>query len=288
MDYPSLDEFFKSGKHHLKKGPIALIFAEDDVELVSTISHHINLGFTNTILFAKSKPALPIDAKDKLVFICHDLFNSPEVDIIINKINTLAVNQWIYYCYNAEYLFFPFCETRSVAELLNFHSEERRDSMLTFVVDIYTKNLETLKNASIIEKSCLDKTGYFAEERIDPHTFHPMERQLDFFGGLRWRFEQYVPQDQRKIDRIAIFKASKGLTISKNHTFNNQEYNTYACPWHNNLTAAIISFRVAKALMSNPDSRSEIKDLSWEHSTPFKWTSDQLLELGLIEPGQWF
>ena len=145
MDYPSLDEFFKSGKHHFKKGPIALIFAEDDVELVSTISHHINLGFTNTILFAKSKPALPIDAKDKLVFICHDLFNSPEVDIIINKINTLAVNQWIYYYYNAEYLFFPFCETRSVAELLNFHSEELRDSMLTFVVDIYTKNLETIK-----------------------------------------------------------------------------------------------------------------------------------------------
>ena len=64
MDYPSLDEFFKSGKHHFKKGPIALIFAEDDVELVSTISIHINLGFTNTILLAKSKPALPIDAKD--------------------------------------------------------------------------------------------------------------------------------------------------------------------------------------------------------------------------------
>ncbi len=124
--------------------------------------------------------------------------------------------------------------------------------MLTFVVDIYTKNLETMKNATIREKSYLDKTGYFAQERIDPHAFHPMERQLDFFGGLRWRFEQYVPQDQRKIDRIAIFKASKGLTISKNYTFNNQEYNTYACPWHNNLTAAIISFRAAKALMSNP------------------------------------
>ena len=64
MDYPSLNEFFKSGKHQLKKGPIALIFAEDDVEFVSTISLQINLGFTNTILFAKSKPALPIDAKD--------------------------------------------------------------------------------------------------------------------------------------------------------------------------------------------------------------------------------
>ena len=85
------------------------------------------------------------------------------------------------------------------------------------------KKSGALKNASMREKSYLDKTGYFAEERVDPHTFRPIERKLDFFGGLLWRFEQYVPQDQRKIDRIAIFKASKGLTISKNYTFNYQE-----------------------------------------------------------------
>ena len=124
--------------------------------------------------------------------------------------------------------------------------------------------------------------------RSDPQTHRAMDRQLDFFGGLRWRFEEYVPYEKRKIDRISIFKASKGINISQNYTFNNQEYNTYACPWHNNLTAAVVSFRAAKALMSNPDSKSEIKDLSWEHSTHFKWHSSQLLDLGLIEPGQWF
>ena len=37
-----------------------------------------------------------------------------------------------------------------------------------------------------------------------------------------------------------------------NHRFNDEEYNTYACPWHHNLTAAIVSFRTAKALKRNP------------------------------------
>jgi hypothetical protein len=288
MDYANLDHFFKSGKHHLKKGPIALIFAEDEVELASTILHHTKLGFMKTIIFSKSMPALPTEVQDRIAPVYVDLFNAPDVSTIINKISTLTSNQWIYFCYNAEYLFFPFCETRSIAELLNFHSEERRAAMLTYVVDIYFKDPLTSGEVISRNKAQLDKAGYFATARVDPKTHQPMDHQLDFFGGLRWRFEEYVPYSQRKIDRISIFKASKGLNISKNYTFNNQEYNTYACRWHNNLTAAIISFRAAKALMNNPNPKSEIKDLFWEHSTPFKWQSSQLLDLGLIEPGQWF
>ena len=148
-DYASLDDFFKSGKNHLQKGPIALIFAEDEVELASTILHHSKLGFVEIIIFTKAMPTLPSEIKSKLVSVYVDLFNSSEVSAIINKINILASGQWIYFCYNAEYLFFPFCETRSVAELLNFHSEERREAMLTFVVDIYTKDFTNPAEATL-------------------------------------------------------------------------------------------------------------------------------------------
>jgi hypothetical protein len=64
--------------------------------------------------------------------------------------------------------------------------------------------------------------------------------------------------------------------------------NTYACPWHHSLTAAICSFRVAKALRTNPGSRHDIADFRWHRSTQFHWSSLQLMELGLMEPGQWF
>jgi hypothetical protein len=65
--------------------------------------------------------------------------------------------------------------------------------------------------------------------------------------------------------------------------------NTYTCPWHHSmLTAAICSFRVAKALRTNPGSRYDIADFRWQKSERFNWSSLQLLELGLMEPGQWF
>jgi hypothetical protein len=66
------------------------------------------------------------------------------------------------------------------------------------------------------------------------------------------------------------------------------EYNTYACPWHNNMTAGICSFRTAKALKRNPGSAKEIHSFQWRNSVKFEWKSQQLMDLGLIEPGQWF
>jgi len=50
----------------------------------------------------------------------------------------------------------------------------------------------------------------------------------------------------------------------------------------------VVSFRTAKALKANPGSTFEIDDFRWHNSTPFEWHSRQLLDLGLMEPGQWF
>ena len=130
-------------------------------------------------------PTLPSEFKNNLASVYVDLFNSPEVSVIIYKINILASSQWVYFCYNAEYLFFPFCESRSVAEILNFHSEERRKAMLTFVVDIYTKDFANPAEATSTDNAYLDEAGYFAMARSDPLTHRAMDRQLDFFGGLR-------------------------------------------------------------------------------------------------------
>ncbi|WP_439099374.1 hypothetical protein [Celeribacter baekdonensis] len=74
------------------------------------------------------------------------------------------------------------------------------------------------------------------------------------------------------------FQSEKGLTLSENHLFNDEEYNTYACPWHHKLTAAIVSFRTAKALKSNSGSTYDIDSFRWHNSTEFEWHS-QLLDL---------
>jgi hypothetical protein len=35
---------------------------------------------------------------------------------VVNALIDKAPGQWLHYCYNGEYLFYPFCEDRSVGE----------------------------------------------------------------------------------------------------------------------------------------------------------------------------
>lgn len=289
MHFDSVADFLERGRSLLSKGPIALIFVEDEVEIASTAEHHLGLGFKEVILLMPDAFALPASLSAKLHRVNHDLAAGEHLSDTVNRIIPAAKGQWLYYCYNAEYLFFPFCETRSVGELLTFHAEERRDAMLTYVIDLYAADLERHPDAVSIEDAHLDRSGYYALARNDPAKGnHPKERQLDFFGGLRWRYEENIPARSRRIDRISLFRAAPKLTLRDDHTFSVEEYNTYACPWHNNLTAAIASFRTAKALKRNPGSTFDIHTFKWHNSAPFEWHSRQLLDLGLMEPGQWF
>ena len=288
MRYGSLDAFLTDGRAALAKGPVALIFVEDLVEVASTIRYHRELGFARLILFAPAALDLGPESEPRLDRVDYDVTAPGGLERAVNAVIEAAPGLWLYYCFNAEYLFFPFCETRTIGEMLTFHEGERRDAMLSYVVDAYAGDLDRFPDAVAPDAAWLDRSGYYALGRPDPATGHPRDRQLDFFGGLRWRFEEHVPANRRRIDRIALFRAQPGLRLRRDHTFSDEEYNTYACPWHHNLTAAIVSFRTAKALKTNPGSTYDIKTFRWRNSVPLEWSSQQLLDLGLMEPGQWF
>jgi hypothetical protein len=289
VQYPSLSDFIAKGAAILAKGPIALIMAEDPVEVDTTIRHHLNAGFRAVILLAPDALAVPAELAELVHRVSYDVHGDTALPDAVNAVIDAAEGTWIYYCYNAEYLFHPFCETRNIREMIAFHAEERRDAILSYVVDLYAGDLDRFQNAVSLEDALLDRSGYYALGRPDlANKSYPKERQLDFFGGLRWRFEEHVPQPKRKIDRISIFRAKKGLRLRPDFTFTDEEYNTYACPWHHNLTVAVCSFRTAKALRTNPGSRFDINSFRWRNSTEFQWHSQQLMDLGLMEPGQWF
>lgn len=289
MHHASLDQFISSQRAALAKGPIAIVLVEDDVEVDTTLRHHLQMGFKLVLALMPSVFDLPRDLQESVYRIDYDVTRDGAAQAAVNAINDAATGQWVYCCYNAEYLFFPFCETRSITEMLDFHTEERRAAMLTYTVDLYADDLDAYPDAVSLERAHLDRSGYYALARADDTPGgYPKERQLDFFGGLRWRYEEHVPPARRKIDRIALFRAAKGLRLRSDHTFSDEEYNTYACPWHHNITATICSFRTAKALKANPGSRYDIQTFKWHNSAPFEWHSRQLLDLGLMEPGQWF
>ena len=291
MPSPRLPDFLANPGTALAKGPVAMIFAEDEAELNSTLRHHLDSGFKSVLAFLPESFDLAPDvaASEDVHRIAYDLAGGDSLFEAVNAVIAAAPGLWMYYCYNGEYLFYPFCETRTVGEMLTFHAEERRDAMLCYVIDLYAGDLDSHTNAVSLEQAHMDKSGYYALARPDPDNHnHPKERQLDFFGGLRWRYEEHIPVKRRKIDRIALFRAKPDLRLRDDHTFSDEEYNTYACPWHHNLTSAVVSFRTAKALKSNPGSTFDIQTFKWHNSIPFEWHSRQLLDLGLMEPGQWF
>jgi len=290
MDYASQTAFLSEAKSALAKGPVAVLLVEDLVEVDSTIRHQIKLGFDTIVVYAPEELVLPENLSARIHRIRWNMHRPGALLEAVNPlIDAAPTGTWMYYGFNAEYLFFPFCESRSVRDMLLFHTEERRFAMLTYVIDLYAADLEKNPDGVNLEEAMLDRAGYYALARPDPANHnHPKERQLDFFGGLRWRFDEHIPADRRKIDRIALFRTAPGLRLRADHTFSLEELNTYACPWHHNLTATIASFRVAKALKRNPGSTYDIATFRWHNSVPFEWSSRQLLDLGLMEPGQWF
>ncbi|MGR3837681.1 MAG: hypothetical protein ACU0A2_04945 [Cognatishimia sp.] len=287
MQFNSFETLAASNPALIAKGPLALVFAEDKAELDSTLRHHLDLGFAQVLAFMPSDFTLAYDVAEKVLRVDMERPSGQPMIDMVNRVSDACPDQWLYYCFNAEYLMYPFCETRSVGEMLRFHTEERRSAMLTYVIDLYAGDLAKNSNAVSIEGAMIDKAGYYALARPDENN-HPRERQLNFYGGLRWRFEEHIPEAKRKIDRISIFRAKPGAKLRPNFTFTDEEMNTYSCEWHNNLTAAVCSFRAAKALTTNPGSTYAIKSFHWHNSIPFEWHSRQLLDLGLMEPGQWF
>lgn len=269
------------------KGPVAAVIAEDAVEVEATIAHHLRLGFAKVILFAPDELDMDPALEETVIRVNFPTLQRDATVNIVNAVSrALPEKTWLFYCYNAEFLYFPFCETRSIGEALTFHAEERRFSMQTYVIDLYAPDLNVAENAVSLSDAMLDRSGYYALARHDENG--PIDRQLDFHGGLRWRFEEHIEENRRRIDRISLVRTKPGITFRTDHTWSEPELNTYACPWHHNLTAAIASFRTAKALRVNPASRFDINTFRWHNSVPFEWKSQQLLDLGLMEPGQWF
>ncbi|UWQ22931.1 hypothetical protein [Jannaschia sp. W003] len=286
MEFASTDDLAARARG-LGPSPAMMLLCEDAAEIEASLAHHLRAGFASVVL------ALPpgVEPGFALPERAHALRlerRPPELaETCVNAlIAGAAPGTWLAYAYNAEFLFHPFSETRRIGEALAFCAEERRDALLAYVVDLYADGPPRETGGVDMEAPWMDETGYYALERRAEGEL--LDRQLDFFGGLRWRFEEHVPAARRRIDRIALFRARPGLRLLPDHRLSVEEMNTYACPWHHSMTAAVASFRAAKALASNPESREAIARFRWDGSVRFEWRAQQLMDLGLMEPGQWF
>ena len=260
-------------------GPVALILNEDGIELESTVRHLQNVGFPNIAVLGKSQ-----NLPESVVAVEADL--RVGLADTLNPLIEALTGRWIYFGYNAEYLYFPFCEARTISDAAQFVTEERREAVFATLVDLYAADLSANPLGVDLEAPHFDKLGYFNEARFDGP--QPIERQVNVLGGLKWRYAEHVPWDRRSVERTCFFRAKSGLRIDDAGVLNDAEMNTYSSQWHNAMTFAVASFRVAKSLLHNPGSLDHIADFRWSQSEPFQWSSEQLMRHGFMEPGQWF
>ena len=108
MDYPNLTSFINSEGRSLAKGPIALLFIEDDVEVETTLDHHIKLGFKQIIVLAKSFPEVDEDTLTQVTTVYVDTFADDCVERTVNTLMPHLAGAWVYVGFNAEYLFSRF------------------------------------------------------------------------------------------------------------------------------------------------------------------------------------
>ncbi|MDO5631315.1 MAG: hypothetical protein Q4G22_05685 [Paracoccus sp. (in: a-proteobacteria)] len=288
MTAPHLTDWLGRNPAVLRRGPLALILCEDRVLVVETLRHHLDLGFRHVLALSPETPDIPDDMATRVTCLTWDARAPGSHAGAVNAVNdAVPAGTWLYYGFNAEFLFYPFCESRSVVELLTFHAEERRNAMLICTVDLYNPDAAQTGAAVNPERAQFDGRGYFSLVRPLPDGSYD-DSHIDIFGGPRWRHEEHIPPASRPLNRPALFRSAPGLRLRADHRFNLPDYNTLSCPWHHNLTGAVASFRLAKGLMANPNTREVARNLAGPASIDFQWTSRQLLDLGLMEPGQWF
>ncbi len=102
MKYASLKDFLSQGKAALAKGPVAMIFVEDEVEVASTLRHHLQLGFKAVLALMPDRVELSPDLVDAVHRIPYDPLDKDALQGTVNAINDAAPGIWLYYCYNAE------------------------------------------------------------------------------------------------------------------------------------------------------------------------------------------
>lgn len=278
-----IDEFAVSS---LRTGAVAILVVEDAFCLEESLFHNAKLGFSTVILVSKSRPEISLSF-DTDISILWSPITGTSREKILTKLNEL-LNQlqgrWVYQSYNAEFLYFPFCEMRKIEDLARFMEEERRGHVYSYTVDLYNSqdDLSTFSR----DDAHFDASGYYAMNRFEDGEV--LDRQIEVFGGLKWRYSEHVPWDRQRIDRVPFFKVTQGLELDAQMRPNIAELNTHSCPWHHNVTCAIASYRTAKSLRRNPGSAAAIGSFMWAQSTRFEWTSAQLMDHGMIEPGQWF
>lgn len=275
MDYPTA-KAFQQARPRLPGGIVGIVLCESDRHAQVTIDRLVDQGVSIVIAIGATDA---IAAEVPTVRIAEKP-DTKSARSILNNVFEALTGQWVIWLWNGEFFVFPYGETRTLPDLTAFLGDERRVSFYTYVLDLYDRELPTPAEDPQQAPLYFDRIGY--------HAFPKDGQQLRLFGGLGWRFEEFLPAALQPIGRTALLKLAPGIELDRELLFGQSVYDSVSCPWHHNPTGAVMSLRRSRRVLAHPQFPKVADKLIWAGSTRFEWNSRQLLTLGMIEPGQWF
>ncbi|MBY8976672.1 hypothetical protein KHP62_12685 [Rhodobacteraceae bacterium NNCM2] len=276
MTERALSEYLSSEAcKKLPAGVVTVLFCEDDAYLEATVDHALRQSPAHILAIGRPEA---LEGREGITAIPADLTDPLARDRILNDLIDRFDGRWLHWLHNGEFFFYPWCESRSLGDLTGFLKNERRSILYTYSLDLYAQDLPAgdPRTAPL----WFDRDAYCA--------FPEQDQQLTVYGGLGWRFEEFFSTPWLEIGRANLFRARKGVHIRRNLIFADPAYRTVSAPWHHSPTGAVMSFRRSRHLMAHPEFFGVRDKLIWSGSEPFRWNSNELLDLGMIEPGQWF
>lgn len=258
----------------VRSGPAAVVICEDGLPAEAGIDRLFALGIETVVALGPGAPA----GTAGLVSAPVPVAARPARARAINQVIRWASGRWLLVCFAGEYLFYPHCETRGVRDFTEFLATERRRAATAYALDLYSEG--QAEGAPFRpEEAHIDAAGWYG--------FETGNGAAEIYGGLGWRYEEFIPRDMLRVNRPALFLADAARPVREDLTFGDPEYDSLSCPWHASPTIALMSVRRAAAVAADPRFRSGARSLIWRGSERFDWRSDQLLARGMIEPGQW-
>ena len=295
MNFDNLDQFANVPPGQFGKGPAALVIAEDRVEVASSVDSRAVAGVqaTSSCLAPPEIEIPPFAEGTKAeLHIIRGRSRAPgatqaAMNILIDKMP----GAWLHYCYNGEYLFFPFCEDRSVGE--NGHmgdggTAQRDPDLCHRPVRAGSARPTQTRYRSTPPFSTVRATTPEGRPRRERQ---PARKATELLRRPALAVpKKHVAKPKRKIDRIrASSRRNRGCACAKDpHA--ERRGDEHLClpvaPFADGGDLFVPSGQGAAAPIRDRDTTSPIS--AGTSRRKFHWSSMQLMELGLMEPGQWF
>jgi hypothetical protein len=286
----------------------------NEAMLTSFLDHHRGLGLTEFVFLdlslAGQLAQFLADQESCAVWRPHGEWDPATAIYWLNYLRRhYGTGRWVLSLEPCDLLVFHRCETRRIADLLDFLASERRDHVYGLIMEMYGEDPATTLRLEPGENP-LSKLAYF-----DPFGYQTLDpgpnRNVMVRGGLQRRtVYAAAPRRSPALNRIPLVRwrwyyayvAGTRLAMPR-------RLNTPHSPWHSSPTVCLLRFALlddeaSLAAAAQVEGGCEIVDddggrsltaieelrarrLKTDCSMCYGGTED-LVACGLLNPGQWF